>query len=269
MSMTRHYDKPLFVRKGVLPYRDSIGPKAEYAVFSISDSPDTAVFYPEPPPPRSFRTPEPPFESWPVSGFIAKKLRSPVQNLETNPDALMICSFRIPDWNSGLTPWPAPSPFGGPEFAGMAGETREFLEQRLIPEAEGRNSTVRKRYLAGYSLGGLFAIWFLMESSVFSGAAAISPSLWYPGFRDCILPRAGNLTGDIYLSLGTGECRSASMILNSCSTNCAAFFRAARNRPGFRTVFERTPGGHFNHPEERLYRGISFLLATGSSRNHS
>lgn len=258
MTLTPQYDKAGIFRKGVLPYGDGPRCEAEYSAFSVSESPETAVYFPEPPEYRGRKPPETPFPDWPVLGSVA----AGILNAVPNPENVLFCAFRTPDWNAGLTPWPARTPFGEPDYSGKGALTGEFLETALIPEAENRNGTIRKRYFAGYSLGGLFAVWILAEKNIFAGAAAVSPSLWYPGFREYILPRARDLTGDLYLSLGTLERRSRNKYLRPCSKNCDDLFRAALNRPGFRTIFENTPGGHFDHPEGRLFRGISFLLQT-------
>ena len=40
----------------------------------------------------------------------------------------------------------------------------------------------RTYYIGGYSLAGLFSLWAAYQTDVFSGFAAASPSVWFPGF---------------------------------------------------------------------------------------
>ena len=64
------------------------------------------------------------------------------------------------DWDRDLSPWPAEGVFRGQTFAGGAEAYRIRLMGELIPAAEEKLPVrPKKRFLAGYSLAGLFSLW--------------------------------------------------------------------------------------------------------------
>jgi len=64
--------------------------------------------------------------------------------------------------------------------SGRADTFRRFLVEEVVPLIDERYRTVPFRILAGWSLGGLFAIQTLLdETPVFDSYLAISPSLWW------------------------------------------------------------------------------------------
>lgn len=79
-----------------------------------------------------------------------------------------------------FTPWPAPG-LGETAFTGQAGRYLEELLGRALPEAARHAPLSGRRAILGYSLGGLFALWALLEGAPFARAASLSGSLWYDG----------------------------------------------------------------------------------------
>ena len=62
------------------------------------------------------------------------------------------------DWNRELTPWPAPPVARGqPDFGGGADALLGELAGRILPEVEAELRP-SARWIAGYSLAGLFAV---------------------------------------------------------------------------------------------------------------
>ena len=96
------------------------------------------------------------------------------------------------DWDRDLVPWDAPPP--APGAAPLTGGADAYLAEltgQLLPAAEARLGGVpRWRGLAGYSLGGLFALWAVCQSEAFSQCACLSGSLWYPGWADFLKEHA-------------------------------------------------------------------------------
>ena len=84
---------------------------------------------------------------------------------------------KVDDWNHELSPWKAPAVFGNEDFGDGAART---LEQ-ILTLCTDKNKTY---YIGGYSLAGLFSIWTAYQTDIFSGVAAASPSVWFPGFID-------------------------------------------------------------------------------------
>ena len=88
-----------------------------------------------------------------------------------------LIACQVEDWNKDLSPWKAPAVFGKEDFGDGAEETlRKIL---ALCSDEGKTY-----YIGGYSLAGLFALWAAFQTDRFSGVAAASPSVWFPGFLD-------------------------------------------------------------------------------------
>ena len=62
------------------------------------------------------------------------------------------------DWDTDLSPWPADFIMHGGGFGGGADGYARFLTGDVIPFAEGILG-VSRRVVAGYSMGGLFALY--------------------------------------------------------------------------------------------------------------
>ena len=94
------------------------------------------------------------------------------------PDIRMLAVSGF-DWNEKLSPWPAPRVFrNGDDFGGKADELIEELLE-VLKQYPGR------KYIAGYSLAGLFALYTATKTDQFEGCASVSGSLWYPDFEIC------------------------------------------------------------------------------------
>ena len=120
----------------------------------------------------------------------------------------LLIAFLIRDWNRELSPWRAPGVRQGEEFEGEGTETLRFLVEQLIPEAI-RTYGLREDVpvvLGGYSLAGLFALWAAYQTNRFRAVAAVSPSVWFPGFLEYVL-REEIRAEAVYLSREPGTDR--------------------------------------------------------------
>ena len=170
------------------------------------------------------------------------------------------------DWERDLSPWPAPPLGRGRPFAGGAADCLRLLTEDILPHAEALLPAppawraLAGYSLAGYSLAGLFALWSLGQTDVFSRAASMSGSLWYPGFLDYLSARTPPRRPDcIYLSLGDREARARDPLLKTvrrATEAVAAHFRAQ----GVPTALGFPPGNHFENVTERTAAGIRWLL---------
>jgi len=166
------------------------------------------------------------------------------------------------DWNRDLSPWPAPRAFrGGEDFSGGAADFLRELTQRLIPEAEARLTVPpAHRMIAGYSLGGLFAVYAALSSDCFDLAASMSGSLWYDGFAEEAVSRAGECrAARMYFSLGDREKQTRNQRMARVE-ECTRQIEAALREAGVETRLEMNPGGHFQDVPKRIARGIAALL---------
>lgn len=97
------------------------------------------------------------------------------------------------DWNRELTPWPAPPVARGqPDFGGGADALLGELAGRILPEVEAELRP-SARWIAGYSLAGLFAVYAALSTRLFARVASVSGSMWYPGFSDWVAAGAHSL----------------------------------------------------------------------------
>lgn len=166
------------------------------------------------------------------------------------------------DWNRDMSPWYHDKVFAkGGDFTGKADEYLDRLCEKVIPEAESRfDLCPEKRYLAGYSLSGLFALYALYRTELFDAAASISGSLWYEGFVDFIKKNEPLRRPErIYLSLGEKEASSARGIMKQVLIRTREA-EAVYTRSGIQTIFEMNPGNHFTRVPERIAKGINRLL---------
>ena len=163
------------------------------------------------------------------------------------------------DWERDLSPWRAPRAFkSGSAFGGKADELIEKLE-RLVPLCEEVTGPQEVRGIAGYSLGGLFALYSIYKTDIFARAASVSGSLWFDGFTDFMAANSPHAER-VYLSLGDREKHARSPRLGCVEDRtrlACELLRAA----GVEVVFEMNSGGHFNGPGERLEKGAKALMA--------
>lgn len=165
------------------------------------------------------------------------------------------------NWEAELSPWAAGGLFKYSEmFTGGADAYLQFLTQQVLPHAEAGLNGILWRGLAGYSLAGLFTVYAMYKTDLFSRAASMSGSLWYPGFKDFALQNTLCKTPQhLYLSLGDKEARARNQYLKTvqqCTEELAAHYRSL----GINTFYELNPGGHYRDIISRSAAGIKWLL---------
>ena len=168
------------------------------------------------------------------------------------------------DWNREFSPWHHEKVFPkGEDFAGEADKYLAFFTEQLIPEVERIFTlTPRTRYLAGYSLAGLFAVYAVYHTSLFNGIASISGSLWYDGFADYVKTHdVGHTPDKIYFSLGDKEAVSARGIMRTVLTCTEQMVKLFQNED-LSVILEMTEGNHFKQVPERIAKGINWLTET-------
>ena len=140
---------------------------------------------------------------------------------------------------------------------GEAEETLAYIEDVLLP-------WIRRAYgdmpcvLAGYSLGGLFALWAAYRTESFDGICAVSPSLWVRGW-DAYAEGRVACADAVYLSLGDKEERARNVrmaAVGDCVRRQAS--RLTRQFTEGKTVFEWNRGGHFDDEPGRMARGLAW-----------
>ena len=167
-----------------------------------------------------------------------------------------LLAVKVERWNRDLSPWNAPAVFRGEAFGSGAAATLELLTGLC----RDRRLTY---YIGGYSLAGLFALWAACQTDVFSGVAAASPSMWFPGFSD-FLKEHPIRAGKVYLSLGEKEEKVRNPVLRTVGDRVREGYELLRAQ-GVECKLEWNAGNHFREPELRTARAFAWLMNTQRS----
>lgn len=189
-------------------------------------------------------------------------LESEYEQIKQQVPAEDWCLIFIPvkDWFSDLTPWKVPPVWGKQAFGDGAMNTLKILLEEEIPRLEGKygKQEGRQYILSGYSLTGLFALWAGMETDFFRGIAAVSPSLWYPGWEEYMENHAPKAKA-VYLSLGKKEEKTRNQIMSQVG-NRIRKQQELLDQAGIPNILEWNEGNHFQDSEKRLAKGIAWVL---------
>ena len=167
------------------------------------------------------------------------------------------------DWNHDMAPWDSPAAFKkGEPFTGGADDYLRLLMGEIIPRAEKElPGPPAWRGIAGYSLAGLFALYAIYQTDVFSRVGCMSGSLWFPGFKEYVFSHEPKRRPDcIYFSLGDKEAKTRNPVLKTVQENTEEIQTFYQNK-GIDTVFQLNPGNHFVQGVERTTAGIEWLLS--------
>lgn len=174
----------------------------------------------------------------------------------TDTDFRLI-AVTVDSWNDDLSPWSAPAVYGKEDFGGRASavldEILEYVSSMGLPADESV-----KCCIGGYSLAGLFALWAAYQTDIFSGVAAASPSVWYPGFTGYM--REHDIrSGHVYLSLGDAEPRTRHPVMSTVGDR----IREAHDLldlAGVDCTLEWNQGNHFAEPDVRVAKAFAWLI---------
>ena len=94
----------------------------------------------------------------------------------------------VPKWDDEMSPWAIPPLFkGDTPCTGGADKYLGTLTEKILPELL-KNLRAAPKYLAlsGYSLAGLFAVYAVYRTNIFSRIASASGSFWFPDFLEYV-----------------------------------------------------------------------------------
>lgn len=200
----------------------------------------------------------------------------------TGGTGFTLIAFKVNDWNADLSPWEAPAVFGSEGFAGGADATFEYVTKNLLPElTAGREMTAEKEfatgreltaardatagrdakiYIGGYSLAGFFALWAVYQTDIFAGAAAASPSVWFPGWIE-YAEKNSVKAPKVYLSLGDKEEKTRNPVMRTVGDNIRRQQELLKADPGCSAcTLEMNQGNHFKEPDIRTAKGFAWLI---------
>ena len=176
-------------------------------------------------------------------------------------EKILLAALKVDDWNGDLSPWEADPVSLRFKFSGNAAKTLDHILKGFLP-------MLKRDYLSspdkvqliigGYSLAGLFALWASYNTDAFAACAAVSPSLWFPGWMDYAAARQVK-TGAVYLSLGDKEEKVKHPVMRTVG-DCIR--RQKGLLEGIPSVLEWNPGTHFTDPDLRMANGFAWCVET-------
>lgn len=162
-----------------------------------------------------------------------------------------LIAFAVDDWNRDLSPSKAPAAFGDAEFGGEAQKTLDHILNEI-------KDTKGVFYIGGYSLAGLFALWAVYRTDIFTGVAAASPSVWFPGFTDYI--QTTEIQAEkVYLSLGDREPKTKNPVLATVGEKIKKTY-SLLVKHNVSCILEWNSGNHFADADLRTARAFAWLL---------
>ena len=170
-------------------------------------------------------------------------------------DDFRLVACQVDDWNRDLSPWEELPVFGKEGFGGKAEKTLQDLKESVL----SRCGQADRKFIGGYSLAGLFALWAAYREDSFEGVAAASPSVWFPGFVDKA-ERERILTKKVYLSLGDKEEKTKNPVMATVGDSIRRLHQIYEDADGVNSVLEWNEGNHFREPELRMAKGYAWVI---------
>ena len=162
------------------------------------------------------------------------------------------------DWESELTPWKAPGLKAG-EFAGRAQSFLDILKGDIMVNVESSLRISRpKRFIAGVSLSGLFALWASCRTHLFEGVASVSGSFWYDKFTEWFSTQEYSCSR-YYFSLGEKEKDGKNLRLAAVEEETAKIMSTLQANEK-EVIFEYNEGNHFGPLIERIEKAIINIM---------
>lgn len=168
-------------------------------------------------------------------------------------------------WERDYSPWAAPAL--NKKSAPFEGGCDAYLDAlpAIIDETERRFPLLREREgraMAGYSLGGLAALYALYRTAYFGRVASLSGSLWFPGFAAYAMenPPAARDTR-VYLSLGRAEEKSRHPLMGQVGDCTRGIYGCLEQWLTMPPRLEWNEGGHFTEIPQRWTKALLWLMA--------
>lgn len=182
---------------------------------------------------------------------------SKIKAITQSTDFLFI-TVQVDSWNDDLSPWLAAPIFGEAKFGGNAEKLLTRIENEVITPLLSAYPE-KKIFAGGYSLAGLFAMWAGYKTNLFEGIAAVSPSVWFPGFVDFVHNHK-MLANRVYLSLGDKEAKTRNKILAQVENDIRDVYHSLGDY-GLSSILVWNKGNHFKEPALRMAKGFAWLMS--------
>lgn len=188
----------------------------------------------------------------PVDDHDLSFLDGEIKMIKSLTDAdFRLVAFKVNDWNSDLSPWKSPPVFGKVGFGDGAKATLD----EILDTVRDKTKTY---YIGGYSLSGLFALWAAYQTDAFSGVAAVSPSVWFPGFTE-YMEEHEIKSRAVYLSLGDKESKVRNPVMATVGDRIQKTY-SLLTQHGVGCILEWNEGNHFKDADLRTAKAFAWLL---------
>ncbi len=191
---------------------------------------------------------------------VGEKVQLELERLKS-PDHTLVAISGL-QWDHDMAPWDIP-PISRDDTpcTGGAKDYLQLLVQEILPKAEeALAGTPAWRALTGYSLAGLFAVYAIYQTTLFSRIASMSGSLWFPGFKEYVMSHEMKRKPEhLYFSLGDLESKTRNPYLKAVRDNTqvlAAYYQSQQ----IDTAFQLHQGDHYTESVKRTALGIRWLL---------
>ena len=190
-----------------------------------------------------------------------------LQNMDSEVEAIaqsgrnfLFAAIPVKSWNDELSPWEAPAVWGKDSFGGKAADTLRVLTGQVIPALKQQFALPEnvRIILGGYSLAGLFALWASTQTALFSGVAAASPSVWFPGWME-FEQQHPIQAQRVYLSLGDKEEHTKNTVMATVGDNIRTLHSRLAER-GTDCTLEWNSGGHFKDADLRTAKAFRWTM---------
>ena len=189
-----------------------------------------------------------------------QSMDSEVAAIAQSAHHFLFAAIPVESWNDALSPWKSPAVWGKESFGGNAAGTLRFLTEQAIPTLKQQFALPEnvRIILGGYSLAGLFALWASTQTALFSGVAAASPSVWFPGWME-FEQQHPIQAQRVYLSLGDKEERTKNIVMAAVGDNIRTLHSRLAER-GTDCTLEWNSGGHFKDADLRTAKAFRWTM---------
>jgi predicted alpha/beta superfamily hydrolase len=145
---------------------------------------------------------------------------------------------------------------GKDDAFGHASKLQAYLSQELLPLVDQQYRTNSQKALSGYSLGGLFTLYSMMQvDTPFNAFLAMSPSAWFDenSLPSKLKPLLENnqLTAPVFISLANEEGMGVDKVIEVFTASA---------KPSLKWQYQHYPNeNHFTTSLPALYDGLQFL----------
>lgn len=194
-----------------------------------------------------------------LSQFVQSVVPS-LSKVYDGPVSVVTVEVPVDEWSNILAPWNTPE--GWPQYVACTGGANEYAKtflNEIMPAAE-QNLDVSDRYIAGYSLAGLFALYLFTKTDKFKSAACPSGSFWFPNFGTWFdKQELKRIPTAVFFSCSRDEYYSDNEYLAPVRDNLKLIEQKLK-KAGTKTAFVLDAGDHYEDVLQRTVYALCWVL---------